>query len=305
MSMWKIIKSLGIPTKVDWCRRIFLVGAKDRTSDDFIHEQTTPFNFLFYFFFLRRYRNSSIQKQTQKNLSSCIWLYHHRTRRFLPTEDLAGKKWIASLCGLHDDDSIDYIGKTEPGYLKGCRHRGKYTPCFSQVTWLFTSLQVLKNSWKWDIANGGIRGIKQIFTKVGHRVPMIIKMAGEIKAGTSQSATIFPNGLHWLPSQIWWDIKLSRKWRSRTSYSLVNLFEGDKEMTKISVKGPYFIRWKWNICIRKREIGKLSLPKAQEAWSFPKPGEPAEVDLFLICKSFIILKLILARPKIATWVNAE
>jgi len=64
----KIIKSLVFPPKVTmYWRRIFLVRAKDRPVNEFIHEQTTPL------FFEKEYRiHQSEGKLQKKTFSSCI-----------------------------------------------------------------------------------------------------------------------------------------------------------------------------------------------------------------------------------------
>jgi arylsulfatase A-like enzyme len=61
------------------------------------------------------------------------------------------------------------------------------------------------------------------------------------------------------------------------SYSLVNLFEGDKGMDQIR-EGTVFHSVNGTFAIRKGDW-KLITAKGSGGWSFPKPGDPAEADL--------------------------
>lgn len=119
------------------------------------------------------------------------------------------------------------------------------------------------------------RGHKADLFEGGHRVPFIAKWPAKIQKGTSRTETICLTDLMATASELsGYELKDNE---GEDSYSLVSLFVGNEPEGSFreatvhhSIDGSFAIR---------QGDWKLIMAKGSGGWSFPKPGDPAEVDL--------------------------
>ncbi|MDG1278046.1 MAG: arylsulfatase [Algoriphagus sp.] len=119
------------------------------------------------------------------------------------------------------------------------------------------------------------RGHKADIYEGGHRVPFIAKWPAKIKAGTVRDETISIADFFATAADIV-DYSIVDS-EGEDSYSLVPLFDFEKKSIAFR-EATVFHSVEGNFAIRKGDW-KLILAKGSGGWSFPRPGDPAEVNL--------------------------
>ena len=259
-------KITSIPTKETIDEGEYSWWRKGPTSDDFIHEQTTPLFF-----------DKSIEYLKQKsNSEKPFFLYlalPSPHTPILPTESWQGKSGLlpyADFMMMIDD----YIGKLNQA-IKAAGIEGNTLLVFTSDNGCAPAAGFDKLVEMGHLPSGVFRGHKADIYEGGHRVPMIIKWPAKIKAGTSQSATISQTDFMATFADLV-GYKLSEN-EGEDSYSLMSLFEGYKEIDQIR-EGTVFHSVNGTFAIRKGDW-KLITAKGSGGWSFPKPGDPSEIAL--------------------------
>jgi len=239
---------------------------KGPTSPDFDHEKVTPN------FFEKSIQYIEAQAKEEKPFFLYLALPSPHTP-ILPPAEWQGKSGLAP----YGDFMMmidDYVGKVNAALEKA--------GIAENTLVIFTSdnggspaagLDVMEAAG--HFSNYIYRGHKADIFEGGHRVPFIAKWPAKIQKGTSRSETICLTDLMATGAELsGYELKDSE---GEDSYSLVKLFDADQKGESFreatvhhSINGSFAIR---------QGDWKLIMAKGSGGWSFPKPNDPAEVDL--------------------------
>lgn len=256
----------SIPTKVTIDEGEYSWWREGPTSDDFIHEEVTPL------FFEKSI--SYIQQQAKTDTPFFLYLALPSPHTpILPTKPWQGKSGLlpyADFMMMIDD----YMGKLNQA-LKDAGIEENTLLVFTSDNGCSPAAGFDKMVGLGHMPSGIFRGHKADIYEGGHRVPMIFKWPGKIASGTVNEETISQTDLMATFADLVGETL--RENEGEDSFSLKGLLldkvknEGRREGVVVhSVNGTFAIRMgDW----------KLITAKGSGGWSFPRPGDPAEVGL--------------------------